>query len=95
MSNYMKRSLFSPPDPFSLSPMVTLLPVQGSIEKLEALTSSLYARYEKVQALQKELHSSQVTPNLMRRHTAEVVMLSQVLDWLSVKPEHGEKKEGV
>jgi hypothetical protein len=89
----MKQSLFSPPDPFTLSPMITLLPVIGSIDKLEALTSSLYARYEKVQNLQKEIPAGQ-GPGGSRRPSAEAAMLKQVLDWLSVKPERADKKEG-
>ncbi len=91
----MKRSLLSAPDPFSLSPMIVLLPVQGSIEKLEALTSSLYARYEKVQALHREIVPGQASQGSLRAHSGEANMLKQVLDWLSVKPERGEKKEGV
>lgn len=91
----MKRSSLSPPEPFSLAPMVTLLPAQGSVQKLEALNSSLYARYEKVQALQKDSSSAQGTPGHARRYQIEATMLKQVLDWLSLMPDRGEKKETV
>jgi len=90
----MKRSIYSPPDPFTLSPMVSLLPVRGKIGKLEGLTSSLYARFEKVSALQSEVGSS-TKLGAAKRSNAEAAMLKQVLDWLSLKPQEtaGEAEE--
>ena len=82
----MKRALFSTPDPFSTSPFLALLPVRGKISKLEGLTSSLFARFEKVRALEKEL-AGEETREHARRLTAEREMLEQVLDWLMVKPQ--------
>ena len=82
----MKKSLCSNPEPFSLSPLLALLPVKGQVGKLEALTSSLFARFEKVVALQKEMEANPETPELSRRPANEAAMLRQVLDWLAVKP---------
>ena len=81
----MKRSIYSPPDAFSISPMISLLPVLGRIGKLETLTSSLYARFERVAALQKD----DATSANSKRYAAESAMLKAVLDWLSVQPEGG------
>lgn len=79
----MRRPLFSPPDPFSLSPLLSLLPVHGRIGALAALTSSLYARFEKVQALRAEL-DAEVDRDAYRRFASEEAMLKSVLDWLAV-----------
>lgn len=81
----MKKSLCSSPEPFSLSPLLALLPVRGQVGKLETLTSSLFARFEKVSALQRELDEQQ-SPGVGRRSAAEAAMLRHVLDWLAVKP---------
>ena len=81
----MRRPLYSPPDPWSLSPLLALLPLKGSVNELPALTSSLYARFEKVQALQAELNPDE-NKEAFKRFSAEAVMLKQVLDWLSVHP---------
>ncbi len=81
----VRRSLYSPPEPFSVSPLVTLLPVRGKISKLDALTSSLYARYEKVKLLQKDAPAT--GQGGQKRYVAEASMLKQVLDWLSLQPE--------
>lgn len=82
----MKRSLSAPPDPFSLSPLLALLPVRGDVGKLDALTTSLFARYEKVSVLQRELQENAESPEVLRRTASEAAMLRQVLDWLAVKP---------
>jgi len=82
----LKKSVYSRPDPFSLSPLLLLLPVKGKISKLEGLTSSLFARYEKVTTLQKDLEND-VPEGNYRRTGAEQLMLKQVLDWLSIKPD--------
>ena len=82
----MKKSLSSGPDPFSMSPLLALLPVRGDVGRLEALTSSLFARYEKVSALQREMQEHPETQEAARRTAAEAAMLRHVLDWLAVKP---------
>lgn len=82
----MAHSLFSPPDGFSAVPLLSLLPSVGQVARLDALTSSLYARYEKVVSTLKD-------PELdgdgdeRRRWVVEELMLRQVLDWLAVKPD--------
>ena len=81
----MKRPLYSAPDSFSLLPLMALLPSRGQVGRLHDLTSSLYARFEKVQALINE--SSSDTHEAPKRLTAELSMLKLVLDWLAVKPE--------
>lgn len=79
----MKRSLYSAPDAFSVSPLLSLLPVRGQTGKLESLSSSLYARYEKVAAL-KQGSSGAGNRDVERRLNAEEGMLRQVLEWLKV-----------
>ena len=86
----MKRSFYSAPEAFSLSPLLALLPVRGEIGKLEALTASLYARYEKVSGLLKEAESV-LGGEIKRRLLAEQGMLKQILDWLVVKPQLGKQ----
>jgi hypothetical protein len=82
----MKKSILSPPDPFGLSPLVLLLPVIGRVGGLSPLTSSLFARFEKVQGLKEEL-STEPDRAAFRRLAAEESMLKEVLDWLAVRPE--------
>lgn len=81
----MKKSILTPPDDFSLSPLLSLLPVKGKVGRLEALTSSLFARYEKVMADLRE-NDSEKEGTKHRRLSAEGEMLKQVLEWLEVKP---------
>lgn len=81
----MKRSLYSPPDPFSLLPLLALLPAKGKVQRLDALRSSLFARYEKVAAMKRDNPGREQA----RRIAAEEGMLKQVLDWLAVTPESG------
>jgi hypothetical protein len=78
----MSVSFGSPPDPFSLSPLLALIPQKGKLSRLESLVSSLFARYEKVEALRVEVADQ----DTKRRHAAESAMLRQILDWLAVKP---------
>ena len=74
------------PEPFSLSPLLSLLPYLGSVTRLELLVSSLFARYESVEAIQ-----GSVEPQEQRARVAsEAAMLRQILDWLAVQP----KQEG-
>lgn len=84
----MKKSLFDYPDPFALAPLTALLPVTGSISSLPGLASSLFARYEKVQAFRSEL-GDDADRNVARRLMAEEEMLKQVLDWLAVTSQAG------
>ena len=79
----MKRPLFSDPDPFSLSPLLALLPVRGRVGDLAGMTASLFARFEKVNAL---VHEAGEVGGVGRIR-AEQNMLRQVLEWLAVKPE--------
>ena len=83
----MKKLLFTPPDPFSLSPLLAILPNCGDVTMLEPLTTALFARYEKVAALQREIASELGEPAapILRKANAEAVMLKQVLDWLSTQ----------
>ena len=87
----MSDSLFGFPSAFSSSPLLCLLPSRGQVAKLETLTSSLFARYETVTALQREMKSSSER-DLQRAYAAEEAMLRQVLDWLDLKPESGERE---
>jgi hypothetical protein len=82
----MQGKIGGPPDPFSLSPLLALLPERGKLSRLEALASSLFARHEKVETLRAE--STQ--KDLERRYAAEAAMLRQILDWLEVTRSGGE-----
>lgn len=83
----MKRSLLAPPDSFTLAPLLALLPCRGDISKLESLTPSLFARYEKVLAFQRECAQNPELADSSRKFSAEAAMLRTVLDWLQVKPD--------
>lgn len=82
----MKRSITGAPEPFALAPLLALLPVEGKLGKLESLTSSLYARYEKSQSVLRELGRGTNSAE-RQRYAAEEAMLKQVLDWLALTPE--------
>lgn len=82
----MAGTISGPPDPFSLAPLLALIPQKGKLSRLESLVSSLFARYEKVEALRAEATEA----DLERRYAQESAMLRQILDWLAVKPIGGE-----
>lgn len=84
----MKRTLYSRPEQFSLSPLLCLLPSVGKTTRLEGLTSSLYARYEKVMHLRRELANDHSPESRAydKKFNAEELMLKEVLDWLALKP---------
>lgn len=77
----MSDSVGRPPDAFSLSPLLALLPSCGSITRLDGLVSSLFARHEKIAALRQEASSKEEE----RRYAVEEAMLRQILDWLAVR----------
>ena len=81
----MKKGFSGQPESFSISPLLSLLPVQGKVTRLEALTSSLFARYEKVRNQLRD-ESETATQKDIERYTAEETMLRQVLEWLDVTP---------
>ena len=76
----MKRSSSSPPDTFSVSPFLCLVPARSSIASLPSLEPALYARLEKVQQLSEESPDPHVR--------AEEAMLQQIFEYLAQpKPE--------
>jgi hypothetical protein len=77
------------PESFSLSPLLSLLPTLGSVARLEGLVSSLFARYESVEAL---LEGSEPA-DTRARLAQESAMLKQILDWLEVQPDVGGANE--
>ncbi|MCB0334018.1 MAG: hypothetical protein KDD55_11000 [Bdellovibrionales bacterium] len=81
----MKRSQYTNPDTFSSSPFLALLPDCGSTNRLSSLTSSLYARYEKVAAIRDA--SSDLDVESRSRIQSEYSMLRHVLEWLEVNLE--------
>ena len=78
----MKSPLYSPPEPFSLQPLLSFLPVKGSVVELRKMTASLYARYEKVAVLKRGLGNNALGET-SQRIIAEEGMLKQILDWLT------------
>lgn len=79
----IQRSKFGNVDLFSVSPFLSIMPVLSSINELEHMTSSLFARYEKVSALRRKLKNSNNTSDEYFQLRAEEKMLKSVLDWLS------------
>lgn len=77
----MTGKLSAPPDPFSLSPLLALLPEEGSAMRLHALSTSLFARHESVEALRSRGENKEIE----RRCLVEGAMLRQVLDWLELR----------
>ena len=79
----MRKQIYSPPDPFTLSPLLALLPVIGKVGNLPSLSTSLYARYENVK---NALHGSElkVDSAAMQAFASEEAMLKQVLEWLQI-----------
>ena len=73
------------PDSFSLAPLLSLLPSVGNVARLEGLVSSLFARYESVEAAREGVSSGEVREQL----ALESAMLRQILDWLAVQPSEG------
>ena len=82
----MSGTIGGPPDSFSLSPLLALLPDGGNLYRLETLVSSLYARQESVEALREEAADRESE----RKHAVEAAMLRQILEWLSEKPGEGD-----
>ena len=83
----MKRPTYSSPDPFSMLPLLSILPSTGKLPRLEELASSFFARHENVVALSKA--SGEIDQDVVRRLHAEELMLRQVLDWLQMNPGGG------
>jgi len=81
-----KRSRFSAPDPYTLSPLFALLPEQGQLIDLEGLSSSLFARLDGLLAFKDGLDRDRQREEL-KRVAAEEAMLRVALEWLSVKVE--------
>jgi len=71
------------PDRFSLSPLLSVLPSVGNVSRLESLVSSLFARFEAVEALREHAEA----PEARAKYSNESAMLRQILDWLAVQPE--------
>ena len=72
---------FSPPDEFSASPLLSLLPEGQSLRKLQALDLSFFARYQNVVAIKSAADFESGSED-GRRVVAEEQMLKHVLDWL-------------
>jgi hypothetical protein len=75
----MSSNIGRGPDPFSLSPLLSLLPSLGSVPRLEMLMSSLFARSETAEAARESAESNETRT----RYAAEAAMLRHILDWLS------------
>ncbi len=78
----MSSNIGRGPDPFSLSPLLSLLPSLGSVPRLEMLMSSLFARSETAESLRENAESNEVRS----RYVSEAAMLRHILDWLSPQP---------
>ena len=74
----MKKTLTGPPDPFTVHPLLAILPRLGSSTKLEGLQSSLFARLERVTAERPVARGA----DAQRKVQSEQAMLQTVLDWI-------------
>ena len=83
MISLMRKPLCTAPDDFSVSPLLALLPRKGNAGKLSVLGSSLYARFEKVAGLRREIGDS-ADKAAIKRLSVEEAMLRQVLEWLEM-----------
>ena len=81
----MKRNLFAPPDEFETLPLLALLPNPGRVSQLKKFTSSLYARFEKVNTMRESIEGAQGEEH--QRVRAEHAMLRHVLDWMELHAE--------
>ena len=86
----MSKSIFAPPDTFSVSPLLSLLPVRSQVGTLQPLTSFFYARYERVAGMRREIEG-RGDPEALRHISAEAAMLREVLDYLKVTPSDEKK----
>ena len=78
----MKDDIVDYPEPFSVMPLLTLLPAGGDINALSRFTSSLYARSEKVAILLDNVDPADA--NTSCKHLlAEQEMLNEVLNYLT------------
>jgi hypothetical protein len=77
------------PDPFSLSPLLSVLPSIGNVSRLESLVSSLFARFEAVETLREHTE----LPESRAKLASEAAMLRQILDWLAVQPEEARSSD--
>lgn len=84
----MKRSPLSIPEQFSVAPLLSLLPKCGDVNKLQALLSSFFARYEKTRSMIEEVRNEE-DRDALRRCIAEEEMLREVLEWLQIDPISG------
>lgn len=78
----MAGSISGPPDPFSLAPLVSLLPERGELSRLTGRVPSLFARFESVERMRAEATERDAE----RSYALESAMLRNILDWLAVKP---------
>jgi hypothetical protein len=77
-----QKPLFEPADSGSVYPLMSLLPTLGNVQKLHELTSSLFARHERVRQILRDLELGEAPLELRRPYGAEEKMLKQVLEWL-------------
>lgn len=86
----MPKPIYSPPEDFSISPLLYLLPTKSKVAKLPALNASLYARYEKVTAQLADDSIDQTTKEY-KGLVSEEAMLKQVHEWLDQSEEVDEQ----
>ncbi len=82
----MPKSSLLAPDPFSFSPFLSVLPEMGDVSKLKAAVSSLYARFQRMHELSRELEA-RMNPEIHKKVLAETQMLQQILNYLEVDTE--------
>ena len=80
----MSKPKFSPPEPFFVDPLLHLLPVRGSLNDLESLSSSMFAKYQQINLLLANVEAKTQMSNKME---AEASMLRHVLEWLKLNPD--------
>jgi len=90
--NESLKNLSNNQDEFSFSPLFSVLPSYGKVNRLSNFTSSLFARYESLKTNISNTEAS-LGDTSNRAVNQEIEMLEQVLEWLSVSLNDSDENE--
>ena len=74
----MKKSIYSMPEEFGMSPLYMILPQEGDVKSLISENTSLYARLERIKDLRQGVEGEEQSKLIL-----EESMLQIVLGWIS------------
>jgi hypothetical protein len=81
------KPLFEVSEIGTMHPLLSILPNFGSVSKLRALTSSLFARHQRILQMISQLELMEGAAETRRRYLSEEIMLRQALEWLGAEVE--------